>query len=117
MYKSNEIIVSDLLKDLGISPDLKGYHYARSAICWLLEENPTYTDSTKIYCHIADEFNSTYSRVERCIRFVVDKMMLKGNYDLVTKIFGHCASNDSGRLTNSQFVFSIVDYIRTYLSV
>lgn len=116
MYKSNEIIVSDVLKDLGISPDLKGYHYARSAICRLLEDT-TYTHFTKIYYDIADEFNSTYSRVERCIRFVVDKMMLKGNHDLVTKIFRDCPSKDSGRLTNSQFVFGIVDYIRTYLSV
>lgn len=117
MYKSNEIIVSDLLKDLGISLDLKGYHYARPVICRLLEEDPTYADFTKVYYHIADEFNSTYSRVERCIRFVVDKMMLKGDYELITKIFRHCASNDSGRLTNSQFVFGVVDYIRTYLSV
>ena len=116
MYKSNEIIVSDLLKDLGISPHLKGYHYARSAICRSLE-NTTCIDFTKVYYHIADEFNSTYSNVERCIRFVVDKMMLTGNHDLITKIFGHCASKSTGRLTNSQFVFGIVDYIRTYLSV
>lgn len=116
MYKSNEIIVSDVLKDLGISPNLKGYHYARSAICRLLE-NTINTDFTKIYYYIADEYDSTYSKVERCIRFVVDKMMLKGNHDLITKIFGHCASRSTGRLTNSQFVFGIVDYIRTYLSV
>lgn len=116
MYKSNEIVVSDVLKDLGISPNLKGYHYARSAICRLLEDT-THTDFTNVYYHIADEFNSTYSKVERCIRFVVDKMMLEGDHDLVIKIFGHCASKDTGRLTNSQFVFGIVDYIRTYLSV
>ena len=117
MYKSNEIIVSDVLKDLVISPDLKGYHYARSAICRLLEGSLVHTDFTKIYYYIADEYDSTYSKVERCIRFVVDKMMLTGNHDLITKIFGHCASKSTGRLTNSQFVFGIVDYIRTYLSV
>lgn len=116
MYKSNEIVVSDVLKELGVSPALKGYHYARYAICMILENGDSVT-FTKLYNNVAEEFNSTYSKVERCIRFVVDKMMLRGDHDLITKIFGHCASKSTGRLTNSQFVFGIVDYIRTYLSV
>lgn len=116
MYKPNEIIVSDVLKELGISPALKGYHYARYAICMILENGDSDT-FTKLYNHVAEEFNSTYSKVERCIRNACDKMMLNGNHDAIIKIFGSCASKSTGRLTNSQFVFGIVDYIRTYLSV
>ena len=116
MNKTNEIIVSDVLKQLGISPALKGYHYSRYAICWILENDDSDT-LTKLYNHVADEFNSTYSNVERCIRNAVDKMMLSGNNDSIIKIFGSCASVNDGRLTNSQFIYGVVDYVRTYLSV
>lgn len=116
MYKSNEIIVSDVLKELGVSPALKGYHYARHAICLILESRNS-DRITKLYSYVAEEFNSTYPKVERCIRNAFDKMMLSGNHDAIIKIFGSCASVDDGRLTNSQFIYGIVDYIRTYLCV
>lgn len=116
MNKTNEMIVSDVLKELRLSPALKGYHYSRCAICMILEDGDSYT-LTKLYNRVADEFNSTCSKVERCIRNAVDKMMLSGNDDSVIKIFGSCASVNDGRLTNSQFIYGVVDYIRTYLSV
>ena len=116
MNKTNEMIVSDVLKELRISPALKGYHYSRYAICMLLENGDLNT-LTKLYNHVADEFNSTCSKVERCIRNAVDKMMLSGNNDSIIKIFGNCASVNDGRLNNSQFIYGVVDYIRTYLSL
>lgn len=116
MNKTNEIIVSDVLKGLGISPALKGYHYSRYAICLILQNGDSDT-FTKLCNHVADEFNSTHSKVERCIRTAVDKMMLDGNNDSIIKIFGSCAAVNGGRLTNSQFIYGIVDYVRTYLSV
>lgn len=116
MNKTNEMIVSDVLKELGISPALKGYHYSRYAICMILENGDS-DAFTKLYNYVAEEFNSTYSKVERCIRTVCDNMMLSGNYDAIIKIFGSCASVNGGRLTNSQFIYGVVDYIRTYLSV
>ena len=116
MNKTNEMIVSDVLKELRVSPALKGYHYSRRAICMILENGDSDT-LTKLYNHVAHEFNSTCSKVERCIRNAVDKMMLSGNNDSIIKIFGNCASVTDGRLTNSQFIYGVVDYIRTYLSV
>ena len=116
MNKTNEMIVSDVLKELRVSPALKGYHYSRYAICSILENDDSDT-LTKIYNHVADEFNSTYSKVERCIRNAVDKMMLSGNNDSIIKIFGSCASVNDGRLTNLQFIYGVVDYVRTYLTV
>ena len=64
MYKSNEIMISDVFRDLVISPNLKCYHYARYAVGMILENNQD--DSfTKMYHHIATEFNSTYSKVKK----------------------------------------------------
>lgn len=116
MNKTNEMIVSDVLKELRVSPALKGYHYSRHAICLILENDGSDT-LTKLYNRVADEFNSTCSKVERCIRNAVDKMMLSGNDDSIIKIFGSCASVNDGRLTNSQFIYGVIDYIRTYLLV
>lgn len=116
MYKSNEIIVSDVFKELGISPALKGYHYARYAVCAVLE-NKSPDTFTKLYHHIATEFDSSYSKVERCIRTAIDKMMLCGNHEAIIKIFGSCASIHNGRLTNTEFIHGVADYIRTYILV
>lgn len=117
MHNSNYIMdVSDVLKNLGFSPDLLGYHYARYAICLLLE-NPDQMITCKledIYRKTAKNFNSTRSKVERAIRHCIEKMMISGNLDFTVKVFGQWTQRPSGRITNGQFIFGVADYISSY---
>lgn len=114
--KDNMIIVSDLLKDLGVSPNLVGYRYIRLAVCFLLD-NPSKLDCNLEYLYkkIGSNFDSSRSKVERGIRTCIDRMKITGNLDMMVKVFGHWAPRSSGRLTNKQFILGLVDYVSTYL--
>ena len=115
--KDNMIKVSDLLKDLGVSPNLVGYYYTRYAVCFLLDTNLSKVDYNleDLYRRIGSNFDSSRSKVERGIRTCIDRMKITGNLDMMVKVFGHWTPRESGRLTNKQFILGLVDYVSTYL--
>lgn len=64
----------NVLLELGITPNLKGFDY----ICEAVEILSTPKERVKIvngiYADIAKEFNTTNTRVERAIRHAISKM-------------------------------------------
>lgn len=110
---SMERRIASILNEIGIMPNLKGYKYLRMAIMMSLEDEVLLEGITKfLYPDIAKENRTTYTRVERAIRHALETAWDKGNGKIYYKILGYMDSNNGKRPTNSEFIASIVDYLK-----
>lgn len=111
-------VVIDELIFLGMSPCLRGYEYAKTGICHILE-NPesTFSIIKDLYPVIAQEHDSTSSRVERSLRHAIEKMYLYSDLDVLQKYFGLVVPSNQGRVTNSQFLSVVAERIRKRVGV
>lgn len=100
----NKKAVFETLNKVGISCDLKGRDYVETAI-ELVYENNNISVTGELYPKIAEKYNTTPSRVERAIRHAIE-----GAFDF--EIFGNTINVKTGSLTNSQFIFGVVKYLK-----
>ena len=104
--------VTSLLSKLGIPANLKGHKYIRYAIILSLEDITVLDSITGIlYPTIAKEYGVTSSRVERAIRYAIEVSFNRGNIKLVHNIFGYTIDIEKGKLTNSEFLATLTDYL------
>ena len=102
--------VSELLHELGVPANLKGYQYLRSAIIKTYENMDLMGKVTKaLYPCIAQEFETTPSRVERGIRHAIEVAWNRGNVQVIHQIFGYTVSVERSKPTNSEFIAMISD--------
>ena len=66
----------------------------------------------ELYPKIADEFNTTVSRVERSIRHAIEISWNRGNWDYMQEIFGYSVDIDRSKPTNSEFITTVADKLR-----
>lgn len=112
--KISEKKVSNLLKEIGIPANIKGYRYITYGVV-LLSENKGESMTKFIYPGIAKEFGTTGTRVERAIRHAVEKSFYGGKWDKLKGLFGNTASLKNGKVTNSEFLYTLVDYFEVGL--
>ncbi len=111
--KSLESEVTKLIHGIGIPAHIKGYHYLRSAILKVVERVELLGAVTKeLYPEVADEFDTTASRVERAIRHAIEVAWNRGNVELIHELFGHTVSSERGKPTNSEFIAMLADKLR-----
>ena len=111
-------VVIDELIFLGVSPCLQGYEYAKTGICHILENPESAFFITKdLYPLIAQEHNSTPSRVEKSLRHAIERMYLYSDLNILQKYFGLVVPSNSGRVTNSQFFSVVAERIRKRIGV
>ena len=108
-----EIVVTDIIHQLGVPAHIKGYHYLRAAILASLD-NPELLESvTKLlYPTVAQKFNSTSSRVERAIRHAIEIAWDRGDLDVLNSFFGYTVNTCKGKPTNSEFIALVTDKLR-----
>ncbi len=109
---NTEIIVSEILRQLGVSPKLNGYEYLRKAI--LLTANDSslkYSMVKSVYRIIADEHNTKVYSVERAMRNAIEVAWDRCDVDVVESYFGYTVDSSKGRPTNSEFISTICDYV------
>lgn len=105
--------IYDVLKDMGLPSNLKGYSYIKSAI-WIIINN-NQIKIGKLYSQISEQFVTKPASVERNIRhaieyifdFDVDEMS-----DTVKDIFG--GKLLSKKPKNSEFLFTLAEYVKTH---
>ena len=108
-----ELLVSNLLKDLGIPAHLLGYRYLRYAILISLSDSTNLDSMTKIlYPTIARKFGATPPKVERAIRHAIEVSMQSYDVSLYNELFSNTVRCTKEKPTNSQFIATIVDYLR-----
>lgn len=103
----------EALKTLGVPANLLGYVYLQDA-AFIVYENPeAIRYMTKgLYPEIAEKRRSTASRVERAIRHAVEHVYSNTDPRVLQKYFGNTANMSTGKLTNSQFIAGLVEYIK-----
>lgn len=110
--KNYKEIITSIIKELGISANLNGYHYIRYAIELMVKDiNLIHSITSELYPAVAQEFGTTPARAERCIRNAIELGWNKANDDLTMKLFGYSISAEKGKPTNSEFLATVADYI------
>lgn len=113
-----ELIVSDIMHQIGVPAHIKGYHYLRSAIILSVNSPDMMNSVTKVlYPTVAKMYKTTASRVERAIRHAIEVAWDRGDVDVLSSYFGYTIQNTRGKPTNSEFIAMISDKLRLRLKV
>ncbi|MBR5514219.1 MAG: sporulation transcription factor Spo0A [Ruminococcus sp.] len=108
-----EIVITDIIHQLGVPAHIKGYHYLRSAILYSIEDKALLESVTKmLYPTVANTYDTTSSRVERAIRHAIEIAWDRGNIDTLNSFFGYTVNTCKGKPTNSEFIALITDKLR-----
>lgn len=107
-----EIIVTDIIHQIGVPAHIKGYHYLREAIISCVNDREMLESVTKLlYPSVAKKFTTTPSRVERAIRHAIEIAWDRGDVDTLNSFFGYTINVGKGKPTNSEFIALITDKI------
>ena len=107
-----EIIVTDIIHQIGVPAHIKGYHYLREAIICSVNDKEMLESVTKLlYPAVAKKFSTTPSRVERAIRHAIEIAWDRGDIDTLNSFFGYTINTGKGKPTNSEFIALITDKI------
>ncbi len=104
--------MTETLLKLGLDPSHRGFDYVRKAL-EILQKTP-HIKMTTLYEELAKHFDSTWKRVERCIRHVIEASITKGSYALQCTIYGNVWSSSKQSLTNSQFLHCLRIYLEAH---
>ncbi len=108
-----EKIVSDILKKIGVPPHILGYKYLRSAIILGFQDEKMMNLVTKkLYPRIAEDYETTPTRVERSIRHAIEVAWGRSNVEILHELFGYTIDSERGKPTNSEFMAMITDRLK-----
>ncbi len=108
-----ETRVTEMIHEIGIPAHIKGYQYLRNAIMLVIENLDIINSITKkLYPTVAENFNTTSSRVERAIRHAIEVAWDRGDTEVLNSIFGYTIATSKGKPTNSEFIAMIADRLR-----
>ena len=109
--QSPESELAELLRELGIAAQLKGYRYLQEAVSVTIREGGEPQMVTKcLYPAIAKRYATTPSRVERAIRHAIEASWARGNPELLRLCFGSSVAANA-RPSNSQFIAALSEYL------
>ncbi|MGN0585974.1 MAG: sporulation transcription factor Spo0A [Oscillospiraceae bacterium] len=108
-----EMVVTDIIHQIGIPAHIKGYHYLREAILLAISDSDMLESVTKLlYPAVARKFDTSPSRVERAIRHAIETAWDRGDVDILNGMFGYTINGGKGKPTNSEFIALITDNLR-----
>lgn len=108
-----EMMVTNIIHEIGIPAHIKGYQYLRHAIMMVIDDLDIINSITKeLYPTVAKDFNTTPSRVERAIRHAIEVAWDRGDTEVLNSFFGYTIANSKGKPTNSEFIAMIADRLR-----
>lgn len=109
------------LLECGISPALKGFTYIREAVTliwanlkWSKDPERVVVGSysvCSVYDAVGKKYNSSITRVERCIREAVCQAFRKGNSEFLEKIFSYTIASETGKVKNKEFLLTLSMYL------
>lgn len=109
----SESIIAELLRDLGIASNIKGYRYTIKAVSIIVEEPDILDEITKgLYPRVAEQCQTTTSRVERAIRHAIETGWDRIDVDTAIRYFGNTVNPRKGKPTNSEFLARVSDIAR-----
>ncbi len=113
-----ELMITEIIHQIGVPAHIKGYHYLREAITLAVKNADIINSVTKIlYPTVAKKYATTSSRVERAIRHAIEVAWDRGDVDVLNSYFGYTIHNSRGKPTNSEFIAMIADKLRLRLKI
>ncbi len=113
-----ELMVTEMIHQIGVPAHIKGYHYLRESILLSVKDPEVMNAVTKVlYPTVAKKFATTASRVERAIRHAIEVAWDRGDVDTLNAYFGYTIHNSRGKPTNSEFIAMLSDKLRLTLKV
>ncbi|MEG1886607.1 MAG: sporulation transcription factor Spo0A [Oscillospiraceae bacterium] len=113
-----EIMITEIIHQIGVPAHIKGYHYLREAILMSIKDTEVINSVTKLlYPSVAKKYSTTSSRVERAIRHAIEVAWDRGDVDVLNSYFGFTIHNGRGKPTNSEFIAMISDKLRLRLKI
>lgn len=105
--------VTEIIREIGIPANIKGYQYIREGIMMSINDMNMLNYVTKmLYPSIAKKYKTTSSSVERAIRHAIEVAWGRGKMDYIEEMFGYTVSAGKGKPTNSEFIALIADKMR-----
>jgi len=118
VYDELEVVVTDIIHQIGVPAHIKGYNYLRDAILLCVEDSDIINSVTKVlYPTVAKHHSTTSSRVERAIRHAIEVAWDRGDVDVLNSYFGYTIHNSRGKPTNSEFIAMISDKLRLKIKI
>ncbi len=113
-----ELMITEILHQIGVPAHIKGYHYLRDSIGLSVNDSEFINSITKLlYPTVAKMHSTTSSRVERAIRHAIEVAWDRGDVNVLDSYFGYTINNGRGKPTNSEFIAMISDKLRLRLRV
>lgn len=108
-----DVKITEVLHQIGVPAHIKGYQYLRNSIKMSIEDPSIINSVTKrLYPAVAENYQTTSSRVERAIRHAIEVAWDRGDIDILNSYFGYTIHNSRGKPTNSEFIAMISDRLR-----
>ena len=105
-------IISQALKQLGISPNREGYCFLRDSIIICLNECRYNIKITRdIYTRLSKKYNKKIPAIEKAIRTAIEKGWTNCDFDYADKVFANIVPYNKDRPTNDEFISTVSDYI------
>jgi len=105
--------ITSIIQAVGVPANIKGYRYLRNAIKIVVDDVEIMEAVTKeLYPAVAEQFNTTPTRVERAIRHAIEVAWNRGNTEVMANYFGYTVDSNRGKPTNSEFIALIADRVR-----
>ena len=111
-----ELMVTEIIHQIGVPAHIKGYQYLREAIIMSIEDPESINAVTKLlYPGVAKKYATTSSRVERAIRHAIEVAWDRGDVEVLNSYFGYTIQSQRGKPTNSEFIAMLADKFRLQL--
>ncbi len=109
---NEEDVVDSLLNEFGIPRNLDGRTYIETAVNLRMSGIVKKEDGVLyLYQKTARKHETTRTRVEKAIRYALERAFNCGDAEVVERYFGNTVSMKTGKATNKQFIETIVAVI------
>lgn len=111
--KSLDAKIRSALLDIGVPDHIIGHRYLVTALTIAVkDQNAVHAITSYLYPAVAEQYNTTGSRVERAIRHAIEVAWDRGDLEVLAKYFGNTVSGTKGKPTNSEFIARISNVVR-----
>lgn len=104
--------ITDIMHELGIPANIKGYIYLRDAINMVLNDASLLKSITKsLYPYLASKYQTIPSKIERYIRHAIEVGCSRGRSETLSQIFKRSFETNKYIPSSSEFITSVADAI------
>ena len=112
-----EEVITELLRNIGVPPHVKGYQFIRDAAMIVTEKPSAINSITKVlYPTIAKMNNTTPTGVERSIRHAIEITFRREDAPYRDKLFSYAVSDGRKHPGSSEFIAVISDRARMIMT-